>query len=126
MKFLIIEDNEENLYLERVLLEEGGHTIESADNGESGIVLAQEKVFDAILLDIQLPDMNGHEVARRLTALPDWQRVPIIAVTSFAMSGDREKALAAGCSGYLEKPIDPGRFVAQIEDIVKKTGKPNG
>lgn len=122
MNVLIIEDNEQNLYLERFLLQASGHRVESACDGTSGIALARLHGFDAILLDIQLPDMDGHEVARSLTALPDWKRVLIIAVTSFAMSGDREKALAAGCGGYLEKPIDPDRFVAQIESIVKGLG----
>ncbi len=122
MNVLIIEDNEQNLYLEQFLLEGKGHRVASARDGQSGIALAQQHGFDVILLDIQLPDMDGHEVARSLTALPDWERVPIIAVTSFALSGDKEKALAAGCSGYLEKPIDPDRFVAQIESILKELG----
>ena len=118
MNVLIIEDNEQNLYLEQFLLEARGHVVSSAPDGGSGIALATTRSFDAILLDIQLPDMDGHEVARRLTSLPDWQPVPVIAVTSFAMPGDREKALSVGCSGYLEKPIDPDRFVTQIEEIV--------
>lgn len=123
MNVLIIEDNEQNLYLEQFLLAARGHQIASAGDGASGIALAQQQDFDVILLDIQLPDMNGHEVARHLMALPDWKRVPIIAVTSYAMPGDREKALAAGCSGYLEKPIDSDRFVAQIENLIKEAGE---
>jgi len=119
MKVLIIEDNGQNLYLEQFLLEAKGHRVESAVDGTSGIALAQKDGFDIILLDIQLPDMDGHEVARRIVALPDWQAVPIVAVTSYAMAGDREKALAAGCSGYLEKPIDPDRFAAQVEGFVR-------
>lgn len=122
MNVLIIEDNEQNLYLEQFLLEAKGHRVASARDGQSGIALAQQHGFDVILLDIQLPDMDGHEVARSLTALPGWKRVPIIAVTSFALSGDKEKALAAGCGGYLEKPIDPDLFVAQIESILKQLG----
>ncbi len=70
---------------------------------------------DLILLDIQLPIMDGYEVARRLRSNPELSKVPIIAVTSYAMSGDREKALSAGCNGYIEKPIDPDTFLAQIE-----------
>jgi len=119
MKVLIIEDNGQNLYLERFLLEAKGHTVESAGDGTSGITLAQKDGFDIILLDIQLPDLDGHEVARRIVALPDWHPVPIVAVTSFAMAGDREKALAAGCTGYLEKPIDPERFAAQVEGFAR-------
>ena len=119
MKVLIIEDNEDNLYLAQFLLEAAGHHVIGARNAKSGIVLAQQPGFDAILLDIQLPDMNGHEVAHKLTTLPDWIGAPIIAVTSFALSGDREKALTAGCTAYLEKPIDPEQFVAQITKILK-------
>ncbi len=119
MNVLIIEDNVNNLYLAQYLLEASGHSVVSAHNGASGIVLTQQQDFDVILLDIQLPDINGHEVARRLTTLPDWSGAPIIAVTSFALSGDREKALAAGCTAYLEKPIDPEQFVAQITHILK-------
>ena len=119
MKVLIIEDNEDNLYLAQFLLEAAGHHVIGARNAKSGIVLAQQPGFDAILLDIQLPDMNGHEVAHKLTTLPDWSGAPIIAVTSFALSGDREKALTAGCTAYLEKPIDPEQFVAQITKILK-------
>jgi len=122
MNVLIIEDNLQNLYLEQFLLEARGHVVSSAPDGRSGIALATKRSFDVILLDIQLPDMDGHEVAHRLTSLPDWQPVPIIAVTSFAMSGDNEKALAAGCSGYLEKPIDPDRFVTQVEEVVSLSG----
>lgn len=123
MNVLIIEDNEQNLYLEQFLLEAQGHTITSALNGKTGIAMAQQGRFDVILLDIQLPDMDGHDVARTLTALPDWKAVPMIAVTSFAMSGDREKALSVGCRGYIEKPIDPDLFVQQIEAIVKKSSE---
>jgi len=126
MKVLIIEDNGQNLYLEQFLLEAKGHRVESAVDGTSGIALAQKDGFDIILLDIQLPDMDGHEVARRITALPDWKAIPIVAVTSFAMTGDREKALAAGCSGYLEKPIDPDRFATQVENMVKQAGDGDG
>ena len=90
-----------------------------AHNAKSGIALAQQRDIDVVLLDIQLPDMNGHDVARSLRALPKWNRAPIIALTSFALSGDREKALAAGCTAYLEKPIDTDRFVAQITSVMK-------
>lgn len=119
MNVLIIEDNEHNLYLAQFLLEAKGHQVVGARDGKSGMALAQQRGFDVILLDIQLPDMNGHEVARILTTLPDWSGAPIIAVTSFALSGDREKALTAGCTAYLEKPIDPEQFVAQIIQILK-------
>ena len=121
MNVLSIEDNHDNFYLEEYLLQAHGHTVTGACDGKSGIVMAQAHAFDVILLDIQLPDLDGHEVARRLVLLPGWGHTPIIAVTSFAMEGDRQKALTAGCSGYIEKPINPDTFVAQIENIVRET-----
>ncbi|MDG4553425.1 MAG: response regulator [Candidatus Competibacter sp.] len=120
MNILVIEDNSDNLYLAQCLLQAHGHTFTSACDGASGIAMAQAQAFDAILLDIQLPDLDGYEVARRLVRLPDWARTPIIAVTSFAMEGDRQKALAAGCKGYIEKPINPDTFVTQIESFARE------
>ncbi|MCB1862565.1 MAG: response regulator [Gammaproteobacteria bacterium] len=120
MNILTIEDNSDNFYLEQYLLQAHGHRVTGTTDGASGIALAQTLAFDVILLDIQLPDMDGHEVARRLLSIPDRRCIPIIAVTSFAMEGDRQKALAAGCSGYIEKPIDPETFVAQVERIVRE------
>ncbi len=120
MNILIIEDNQDNFYLAQYLLQAHRHTVTGACDGTSGIAMAQAHAFDAILLDIQLPDLDGHEVARRLVQLPDWGHTPIIAVTSFAMEGDRQKALAAGCSGYIEKPINPDTFVTQVESLVRE------
>jgi two-component system cell cycle response regulator DivK len=112
---LLIEDNEQNRYLATFLLEQRGYRVVPAEDGRRGIVLAQEFVPDLILLDIQLPVMDGYAVARALRDIESLRRVPIIAVTSYAMVGDREKTLAAGCAGYLEKPIDPETFVSAIE-----------
>lgn len=86
----------------------------SATDGNSGIALARELSPSVILLDIQLPVRNGYEVAEELRRNPALDDVPIVAVTSYAMPGDREKALAAGCNGYIEKPIDPDTFVAEV------------
>jgi two-component system, cell cycle response regulator DivK len=112
---LLIEDNEQNRYLATFLLEQHGYKVVSAPNGPLGIELAQTFVPDLILLDIQLPVMDGYAVARVLRAIESLLGTPIVAVTSYAMVGDREKALAAGCNGYIEKPIDPETFVAEIE-----------
>jgi len=112
---LLIEDNEQNRYLATFLLERSGYGVFSAEDGPRGIRMAEELLPDLILLDIQLPTMDGYAVARALRAIGALREVPIIAVTSYAMVGDREKALAAGCTGYIEKPIDPDRFVQQIE-----------
>lgn len=111
---LLIEDNEQNRYLARFLLEKNGFTVISAVDGESGIEMALTAKPASILLDIQLPTIDGYEVARRLRSHGGLDGVPIIAVTSYAMAGDREKSLAAGCDGYIEKPIDPDTFVAEV------------
>ena len=115
---LLIEDNEQNRYLATYLLEHAGFKIVSADSGSQALALVEELTPDTILLDIQLPGMDGYQVARELRALESLKRIPIIAVTSYAMVGDEEKALQAGCTGYLEKPIDPDTFVSQITALI--------
>ena len=115
---LIIEDNEQNLYLLRFILEKQGFQVFVATEGKRGIDLAASLKPDLILLDIQLPVMDGYTVARLLRATADLENVPIIAVTSYAMAGDREKALEAGCTGYIEKPINPDTFVHQVEQFL--------
>lgn len=111
---LLIEDNEQNRYLTCFLLERNGYRVVSAEDGVRGIQLAIELVPDLILLDIQLPSMDGYEVARTLREIEALKQTPIIAVTSYAMVGDKEKALASGCDGYIEKPINPDTFIAEI------------
>lgn len=111
---LLIEDNPQNRYLATYLLERRGYTVVTADNGPLGIEMATALAPDMILLDIQLPAMDGYSVAQALRRLEPLRGTPIVAVTSYAMAGDREKALAAGCDGYIEKPIDPISFVDQI------------
>lgn len=111
---LIIEDNEQNYYMMRFLLEKKGFRVRVADNGRDGIRLALEERPLAILLDIQLPEMDGYAVAAELRRHAELAGVPIIAVTSYAMVGDRETILAAGATGYIEKPINPETFAAEI------------
>ncbi len=113
-RVLLIEDNEQNRYLATFLLERQGFTVIHAGDGPTGLDFAGRERFDLILLDIQLPGMDGHAVARALRSTPTVPRVPIVAVTSYAMAGDRELIMTAGCDGYLEKPIDPATFVTQI------------
>lgn len=114
-KILVIEDNEQNLYLVRFILERSNYEVFAATDGRTGIETASALKPDLILLDIQLPVMDGYAVARSLRENPDLADTPIVAVTSYAMPGDREKTIAAGCNGYIEKPIDPETFVASVE-----------
>jgi len=115
---LYIEDNEQNYYLVSVLLKTQDYRIAWAQDGREGIEKALQLRPDLILLDIQLPIMDGYEVAHNLRSKPELSKIPIIAVTSYAMAGDREKALEAGCDGYIEKPIDPDTFLAQINKFL--------
>lgn len=119
---LLIEDNEQNRYLLTFLLERSGYRVDIATDGVSGIEAARSSVPTVILLDIQLPTMDGYAVARVLRSQDALREVPIVAVTSYAMPGDREKALAAGCSGYIEKPIDPETFIAELEESLSRAG----
>ena len=114
-KILVIEDNAQNLYLIHFLLESNGYTVLEAENGIIGIQKAKEEKPDIILLDIQLPEMDGYEIARILRSTPGIDTIPIIAVTSYAMAGDKERILAAGATDYIEKPINPATFVDQIK-----------
>lgn len=116
---LLIEDNEQNLYLATFLLEQSGFKVISARRGPEGVELATRVQPDLILLDIQLPQMDGYAVARKLRQHLSLKEVPIVAVTSYAMVGDKERALEAGCTGYIEKPINPDTFMDEIEKYIK-------
>jgi len=117
-KILYIEDNDQNFYLVNYILVAKGYTVQRGHDGREGIDLATKSRPDLILLDIQLPIMDGYETARELRKIPDVSETPIIALTSYAMAGDREKALAAGCTGYIEKPINPKTFTEQIQEYL--------
>jgi two-component system cell cycle response regulator DivK len=114
-KLLLIEDNEQNIYLIKFLLEKNGIHVDVAKSGGDGIKKALSIKPDMILLDIQLPDIDGYSIARELKKHNELSNIPIIAVTSYALSGDREKAIEAGCTGYLEKPINPDTFIDEIK-----------
>ncbi len=115
LDILLIEDNEQNRYLLTFLLEQRGHRVTEAMDGPAGIELARVRRPDLVLLDIQLPTMDGYAVAAALREIDALRATPIIAVTSYAMPGDREKALEAGCDSYIEKPIDPDTFAEEVE-----------
>jgi two-component system cell cycle response regulator DivK len=111
---LVIEDNQQNMYLTTFILEKHDYKVIQAWDGRQGIDAAAQKIPDLILLDIQLPEMDGYAVAASIKANPQLAKVPIVAVTSYAMAGDKERILAAGCNGYIEKPINPETFIKQL------------
>jgi len=119
-RILYIEDNPENRLLMRRVLMAEGYLVDEAIDGNSGLQKASESPPDLILMDINLPEIDGYEVTARLKQLPNMTGVPIIAVTANVMKGDREKTLAAGCGGYIQKPIDIDLLPSQIESFLKK------
>ncbi|MBC8461486.1 MAG: response regulator [Deltaproteobacteria bacterium] len=116
---LVIEDNEDNMKLITFILEKNGYSTIRAENGKRGIELALKERPDFILLDIQLPDMNGQEVLKEIRKSKIDGEIPIIAITFYAMTGDRERLLEAGCNGYIEKPIDPETIISEIQKVVR-------
>jgi two-component system cell cycle response regulator DivK len=114
-RLLVVEDNEVNLYLIRFMLEKAGYEVVAAKDGMTGVEMAVSEKPDLIIMDIQLPDINGLEATRRIRSSETDREIPIVALTSYAMTGDREKALAAGCTGYIEKPIKPESFIQEIQ-----------
>ena len=118
-KVLLIEDNPQNRYLFSFLLDKKGFSVFQAEDGFTGIEMAQKEKPDFILLDIQLPKMNGYEVAKKLKNTEATKNIPIIAVTSYAMKGEKETILDAGCNGYIEKPINPDSFIQEIIHFLK-------
>ena len=124
-KILLVEDNAANRYLATFLLENSGYSVVHAGNGREAVVAAQNEMPDLILMDIQMPEVDGYEAARRIKTEPHLAHIPILAVTSYAMAGDREKALLLGFAGYLEKPIVTETFIAEISRFIpSKAGTP--
>jgi two-component system, cell cycle response regulator DivK len=113
-KILIVEDNPDNMLLTVMLLESAGHTVLSAIDAEAGLSQARAERPDLILMDIQLPGMDGLEAAALLKADPLTSAVPVIALTALAMKGDEERIRAAGCDGYIAKPIGIQDFLANV------------
>jgi CheY-like chemotaxis protein len=114
-KILIVEDNEDSLYLMKFILEQNGYETVVARRGKEGIGLAREAKPDLILMDIQLPDITGEEATRRIRRSRPLGEVPVIALTAYAMAGDRERFLSAGHNGYIKKPIEPEGLMEEIE-----------
>jgi two-component system cell cycle response regulator DivK len=118
-KVLVIEDNEKNRYLISFLLKGAGYEVIEAITGEEGVEMAISEHPDLVLMDIQLPGIDGYEATRRIRASPACGKIPIIALTSYAMTVDRERALAAGCTGYVEKPINPDTIMDEIRKYLR-------
>jgi len=119
-RILYIEDNRDNRVLVKRVLEVEGYEVVEAEDGWVGLRAAQTQRFDLILVDINLPEVDGYEVTARLKQLETAQDVPIIAITANVMKGDREKTLAAGCSGYIQKPIDVDLLPMQVAAFLDK------
>jgi len=115
---LLVEDNPANLALMQYLLQAAGYTTLTAADGRQGLVVAPRESPDVILMDLQMPILNGYDAARQVKEIPALRGVPIIAVTAYAMVGDRDKILARGFDGYIAKPITPERFVSEVETFI--------
>ena len=115
---LLVEDNEDNLVVYRTILEHLGYRVVEARDGEEGVARAREQMPDLILMDISIPKMDGWEATQRLKADDATKAIPIIALTAHALEEDRQKAIQAGCDGYLAKPVEPRRVVQEVERFV--------
>ena len=117
-RILVVEDTEDNRRIIRDLLTAAGYALIEATDGAEGVALAQKERPDLVLMDIQLPEMDGYEATRRIRANPDLKSIPIIAVTSYALAGDEAKALAAGCNAYVTKPYSPRQLLAKVREFL--------
>jgi two-component system, cell cycle response regulator DivK len=117
-RILVVEDQEDNRCILRDLLTSVGFELIEALTGEEGVAMAETHRPDLILMDIQLPGLDGYEATRRIKANPVLRTIPIIAVTSFALSGDDVKAYEAGCEGYVTKPYSPRELVAKVREYL--------
>jgi two-component system, cell cycle response regulator DivK len=118
-RILVVEDQEDNRQILRDLLASVGHEMIEAQDGEAAVIQATKHRPDLILMDIQLPVMDGYEATRRIKADPALRAIPIIVVTSYALSGDEEKARVAGCDAYVTKPYSPRQLLAKINEFLK-------
>ncbi len=117
-KILVVEDQEDNRRILRDLLASAGFTTVEAVNGQEGVAMAERERPDLILMDIQLPGLDGYEATRRIKASPELRHIPIIAVTSYALSGDERKAYQSGCDGYVTKPFSPRQLLAKVREYL--------
>ena len=117
-RILVVEDQEDNRRIIRDLLTSAGYELLEAVDGEAGVSLAKSERPDLILMDIQLPVLDGYEATRRIKADPELQAIPVVVVTSYALSGDDAKAQAAGCDAYVAKPFSPRQLLATIQKFL--------
>lgn len=117
-RILVIEDHEDNRRILRDLLTSAGYEPIEAVTGEEGLALAETQRPDLILMDIQLPGLDGYETTRRIKANPALRQIPVIAVTSYALSGDDVKAMEAGCDAYVTKPFSPRALLAKVREYL--------
>jgi two-component system cell cycle response regulator DivK len=117
-RILVVEDQEDNRTIVRDLLTNAGYEVIEATTGTDGVTVAKVERPDLILMDIQLPGIDGYEAARQIKADPSTERTPIIAVTSYALSGDENKAIEAGCDAYFAKPFSPRKLLDKIREYV--------
>ena len=120
MRILYVEDNEDNIYVIRNRLGRAGFTVLIATDGEQGVSMAAAERPDLILMDLRLPVMDGWEATRRIKAQPETRDIPIIALTAHAMTGDREKALEAGCDDFDTKPVEMPRLLEKVRALLSK------
>ena len=118
---LVVDDNELNVKLLRWLLEKNGYDVHTAGDAKTARVSVRAVRPDLVLMDIQLPDVDGLQLTREFKADPELRHIPVVAVTSYAMKGDRQKSLDAGCDGYITKPIDTRQFPIDIEKYLRGT-----
>jgi two-component system cell cycle response regulator DivK len=118
-RILVVEDQEDNRRILRDLLTSRGYDLVEAEDGEKALTLAEDRRPDLILMDVQIPLIDGYEVTRRLKANPALRAIPIIVVTSYALSGDESKARAAGCNAYVSKPYSARQLLAKIQEYLR-------
>jgi CheY-like chemotaxis protein len=119
---LVVEDHPSNMFLITTILKRAGYTVLQAERAEQGIELARNARPALILMDVALPGMDGHAATRVLKADPETSRIPVIALTAHAMKGDEERARAAGCDGYVTKPIDSRAVLKAVADLIARAG----
>lgn len=119
---LVVEDNPTNMTLAVFLLQSAGHQVLSAPDAEAGLTMARAEQPNLILMDIQLPGMDGLALTRQLKADPTTRDIFVVALTAYAMKGDSERVLAAGCDGYIAKPIDTRALAARIGEFLRRPG----